>query len=433
MISKVLVASLAVSGALAASSTSSTSASKTSSSATSSAAVPSGCSMDVTATSQADLDKIAGCSVFGGDITIEGNLGTAFINGVKELRGGLKVNNATLLTSLSAPSLTEIKDDFELSQLTTLSTLSFPLLTTIGGAIRWTTLPALGNLQFNAVVDSVSSILISDTALESLDGINVDSLDELNINNNKYIESLDMSIKHVNALDISFNSKGLEVSFPDLIWAKNITLQSVSSVDFSSLITVNDSAGFKNSSFSSLDFKNVTSIGGTLAINYNDALDEVSFPNLGSIGGGFQIFNNTKLQKINGFNKLKSVGGAIEFDGNFTEADLPSLNLVKGGVDVESESTQFNCSSWNKAHKDGDIQGDKYVCSAPASQTSVLISVTSKASSTSKTSTSDETAAATSSNTGAAASSAAKNSASNYGVEGAVVFGAVVALAAQLF
>ena len=68
------------------------------------------CSKSVNVTSQADLDKVAGCKKLKGDITIVGGGADLVINGIQEIDGSLIANNLTDLSSLSAPSLETIDD-----------------------------------------------------------------------------------------------------------------------------------------------------------------------------------------------------------------------------------------------------------------------------------------------------------------------------------
>lgn len=283
------------------------------------------------------------------------------------------MDNATSLTSLNAPDLEEVSDKFSISSAVALSTLSLPKLEK-AGEINWIALPELDTVQLNTGVTDCPQIIISNTAIKSLDGFHIDRCSVFNINNNPYLESVDAKLESVsNTLEISYNSEDVEVKFDTLKWANNITLRDVSSASFSNLTNVNSSMGFVNNTFNGLAAPQVKNIGGSLAIVSNGKLSNVSFPKLEQIGGGFQIANNTNLKSILGFPKLKSVGGAIDFEGSFSSASLSNLDLVKGGVDVESDSSKFNCSSWDELHSNGDIHGDNYVCKGASTSVSVRL------------------------------------------------------------
>lgn len=136
------------------------------------------------------------------------------------------------------------------------------------------------------------------------------------------------------------------------------------------------------------------------------------------IGGGFQIANNTKLASLSGFPLLESVGGAVDFVGSFDNATLPKLDTVRGGVTVDSDSEEFNCSSWNGLQKDNGIRGDSYECKGASVSTSVAITTT--VSGTGKSSASSATA------TGASASGSSHSTSSSSGAAVAVAASSVI-------
>lgn len=157
----------------------------------------------------------------------------------------------------------------------------------------------------------------------------------------------------------------------------------------------------------------------------NSQLTNISFPKLSSIGGGFQIANNTKLLSILGFPNLTSIGGAIDFIGEFDNATLPELTVVKGGVYIESDSDEFNCSSWNSAQQDSVIRGDSYQCKGASVSTSV--SLTASESSTKTSGSSSGASAASATTTGSSSSS--KGGASHFAEVS--MFGAFAAIVFQ--
>ena len=63
---------------------------------------------------------------------------------------------------------------------------------------------------------------------------------------------------------------------------------------------------------------NLTTCGGLIFVD-NTELTNISLPMLTSINASYQIANNTQLKIINGFQKLSIIGGALDFNGNFTE------------------------------------------------------------------------------------------------------------------
>lgn len=321
------------------------------------------------------MDDIKSCSTFKGDITLQGDkLQDVELSGIKKIQGSLNIKNVTQMKTFSAPDLQEIEDSFSINVATVLNRFAMPKLTKVG-SINWVTLPQVRQLAFDAVVTNATDITISDTGLTSLDGINVQKVGKFDINNNKDLKEVNVDVASVsNSLDISFNAQDVATSFPYLLWANNITFRDCGEIQLPNITSVNASLGFINNTVKGIQAPNLKKVGGSVSFVSNRKLSNVSFPKLTEIGGGFQIANNTHLKSIMGFPKVKSVAGAIDFQGNFDTAVLPALSLVRGGVDIDSKSDKFNCSSWDKAHKAGDIHGDSYICKAKKHSTSVKLS-----------------------------------------------------------
>jgi hypothetical protein len=222
------------------------------------------------------------------------------------------------MAALGSGSLQSIGGTFGLNELTILTSLSFPRLTTVD-IIDWEALPALQALAFTTGVQKASSLSIQNTQLNSLDGINLQTVDSVLIANNNYLETIDMQLAYINTgLAIEANGRQVNASFPNLEWAFNITLRNVSSISFPSLSSVNGSLGFYSNFFESVSAPNLTSVGQSLSFVSNEDMTNASFPVLTTVGGGLQIANNTGIEDISGFPDLQSIGGALDFYGNFT-------------------------------------------------------------------------------------------------------------------
>jgi aspartate 1-decarboxylase len=240
--------------------------------------------------------------------------------------------------------------------------------------IAWQALPALSQLTFPATVSKATSVTISNTFLSTLDGINLDTVSVLQIDNNNRLKTFSTQVANVtSSVNINSNGNALDVSFPNLIWAANMTLRNVSSITIPSLAVVNGSLGFYGNYMTSILAPNLTSVGntatgqGSLAIDANGNLANVSMPLLASVGGADQIANNTALEAIS-FPSLKTVGGAIDFSGNFSTPQLPALNNVKGGFNVQS-TANIDCSGF-KAESGSIIQG-VFICKTTADATTL--------------------------------------------------------------
>ncbi|EHY55726.1 cell wall protein Ecm33 [Exophiala dermatitidis] len=313
----------------------------------------------VTIASTADATQIASCEKYDGDVIIDPSAsGTLAINGVQQISGDLICNNATQLTAITSDQLNSIGGTFNLTGLTILSTLQFDSLTAVN-KINWVGLPALQSLNFNQGVSKSNTVYISNTQLNNVDGIELTAVSSIDINNNPYLTTVNVNdlTNVTTALSFSANGRDLEISFPNLQDAANLTFRNVSKVDMPSLANVGGSMGFYSDSFETFSAPNLTKTGGTLAFVDSPNLSNLSFPSLTQIGGGFLIANNTNLKAISGFPKLKTIVGALDFAGTFSSVSL-SVTDVRGGSNVQTTSTNSTiCDLFKQAHDKGVIKG----------------------------------------------------------------------------
>ncbi|KAJ9646108.1 uncharacterized protein PV06_01941 [Exophiala oligosperma] len=314
----------------------------------------------ITISSSGDAQKIANCKTFNGDVIIDSTAsGQIAINGVQQIKGDVTCNNATQLTAITSDQLNTITGTFSLTGLTIMSTLQFDSLTGVN-KINWVGLPALQSLNFAQGVQQANQVYISNTQLNNLNGIELQAVSAMDINNNPYLTDVNVNdLKNVTtALSFSANGRDLEISFPNLEDAANLTFRNVSKVSMPSLSNVGGSMGFYSDSFKTFSAPNLTETGGTLAFVDSPELSNLSFPALTQIGGGFLIANNTALKAIAGFPKLKTIVGALDFAGAFGSVSMPSLNDVRGGSNVQTTSTNTTiCDLFNQAHSAGVIKG----------------------------------------------------------------------------
>ncbi|OTB09094.1 hypothetical protein M426DRAFT_51138, partial [Hypoxylon sp. CI-4A] len=315
--------------------------------------------------SAADATTIAKCDKIDGDVIIATTAGPDInLSGeLTEITGDLRAENNGLLSTLRSTSLETIGGTFALKNVTKVSTLNFPALGEVG-TIDWATLNSLPEPTFgNPGITKAKSVTIADTFIENIDGINVQSLTDMNINNNRRLTKFSTSIKSLsNTLYVQANGLNLTMEMPNLEWIANMTIANVTSFSVPSLHTVNGSMRFDSNYFDTFIAANLTSIqDGDLSFVSNPELKNISIPKLESIGGGFTIANNTALEKIDGFSALNEIGGAVKVRGSFTDVDLPALKDVKGAFEVVStEDIDDSCNDLND-YKGGVVQGD-YSC-----------------------------------------------------------------------
>ncbi|OQN99032.1 hypothetical protein B0A48_14893 [Cryoendolithus antarcticus] len=325
------------------------------------------CSASATQTIQnaGDAAALAGCQTFTGSIALAtGTTGVIALNGIQEITGDLVADNVTSVTQLSGDSLTTLGGDFILNGMTVLTTLSFPRLATAKN-INWVALPQLQGLSFTTGLQQTQSLLIENTQLGSLSGINLQTAASVMISNNPYLQEVNMQLGNIsNALAIEANGRNIAVTFPNLEWAFNITLRNVSAISMPSLAAVNGSLGFYSNFFESVNAPNLTTVGQSLSFVSNQKLNNASFPQLTSVGGGLQIANNTNIEKIDGFPKLQTVGGALDFYGNFSDVALPSLMDVRGAFNLQSSKDLTNtCNHFQPLSGQNNVIKGTYSCS----------------------------------------------------------------------
>jgi len=316
-----------------------------------------------TITSQADASGIASCSTYKGDVTIDTSAsGQIALDGVQQITGNLICQNAPAITEISADQLGSIGGTFGLSNLTIMSTLAFSSLNTVN-IIEWVGLPALQGLNFPQGVSSANNVLISNTQLNTLSGIELQSVSDLDINNNPYLNTVNVNeITNITgSLSFAANSKDLAITFDNLKQANNLTFLNVSSVSMPSLSLVNGSLGFYSDTFETFAAPNLTQTGGALAFVDCPNLSNISMPELLGVGAGFLIANNTALKKIMGFPKLEVVVGALDFAGDFNNASIPNLKDVRGGMNLQTTSSTFDCTPFNN-DKTNSITKGTYNC-----------------------------------------------------------------------
>lgn len=190
------------------------------------------------------------------------------------------------------------------------------------------------------------------------------------VNNNPDIESIDSALQSVtDTLSINYNAEKVEVALDKLTSANNVVFEKISSLSVSNLTSINGSLSVSKNNFDGFEFKELTSIGKSLSINENDELEEFDFPKLKSIGGALNIQDNEKLKSFSYFDKLETIGGSVNIDGDFDNGTFPKLNRVAGGFNL-STTGDLSCDSFTKLNSKGDIKGDKFYCRGASSTVS---------------------------------------------------------------
>ncbi|KAI5301745.1 hypothetical protein KEM56_001400 [Ascosphaera pollenicola] len=227
------------------------------------------------------------------------------------------------------------------------------------GSIDFEALPALQTLGFNKGVKSAGKLTITNTGLTSLSGISLETVGSIDVNNNNKLSEINVNeIKNITGLAaFSANNKKLEIIFPNLKSAQNMTFRNLSKVELPSLKKTDGLLGFYSNSFTSLSAPNLTSTGD-LVFTSNPNLMNMSLPKLTKVDGVYQVANNTHLRSVTGVSALESVN-AIDFAGNFTKVDLPKLKEVSGDFNLQA-TNDVGCTKIEKDIKD-NVEG-QFTC-----------------------------------------------------------------------
>lgn len=321
------------------------------------------CSHTATSTiqNQGDASAIASCKTFSGNIAVKTDVaGVIALDGVQVIDGNVAVEENEGIQQISGDSLEEITGDFILRDSPALNGVNFPKLKSVG-SLDFLGLAGLQNLGFDGEITKADRIRIENTELQSLDGINIETVETMFIANNKYINSIDMQLGNVtDALTLSTNNPLVNVTFPNMLWAANLTFRNCSSVELPSLESVNRSFSLIGNIFQNFIAPNLTTVGGALVVSNNVELTNVSFPLLTEVKFNLEVANNTKLREIESFPKLQKIKGALDMNGNFSKIELPGLYEVAGTFNIQSTGeVQKTCDDvFAPLAKNDSIKGD---------------------------------------------------------------------------
>ncbi|KAM0524047.1 hypothetical protein ACHAPE_001302 [Trichoderma viride] len=303
---------------------------------------------------------IISCDVVDASITVDASVaGGLSIEGPKTITGDLIITNASQLISISSSTLQSIEGNFDLQGLDLLSSLNMAALKSLN-KLNMQSLRQLSTFTFGTSgVSKASTIVISDTVLTDLSGLNINSVDSLTITNNKRLTAYNSDLANITSLlSVTSNGNNMEINMTKLTTAAEIQLSNVKSFLAPQLKTITQSLKFDtNPELTTFNAKNITSIKDSVTFINNNKLTNISFPLLTTIGD-MTIQNNTKMLAVEGFPKLSTVAGGIILRGNFETVELPALKEVDGGCTVLS-TTDISafCGFFNDAHTKKIIKG----------------------------------------------------------------------------
>lgn len=292
------------------------------------------------------------------------------LGSIIKINGNLVIHNTSAISKVKAENLKYITGAFIMGTLTSLVTLDVPNLVSVN-AIEWNVLPILNFAELNPRIVVTSHIIISDTSLSYIDAFqNIKELEILSINNNRFLETIKTNIVKVHQLlTIHANARDVQLEMPQLMEAENLTIRDTSYIHLPKLEVVYSSFEVIENLVTELNVPNLRFVGGTLGIIENINLAKADFNNVTEIQGGLMIANNNKLDRIDFFQNLKQIGGAIHFEGTFQDTVFDNLKLVKGSAFISSKSNNLDCNKWTSPPNGRSIiRGGKVKCSSPRKQ-----------------------------------------------------------------
>lgn len=321
-----------------------------------------GCDKPTPIEDNSQLSLIQSCQIVNGDLVIQKFKDPLIeLTNLEKINGNLIIKESAELVRVEAPKLTSL-NELKLSQLTSLSLVSFPNLRNVN-SLNWQVIPILSNIRFSSDVKDIENIVISDTSLTGFSGFQTKVLRNLDINNNRFLETINSNVESITGkLKIVSNASNLKLSLPDLKSVDTVSINDVEELNLSGLKEINSSISLINNHFQKLLLENLTSIGGTLSISDNTRLSDIDLKNLKDVRGGLMIINNTDISQVDFLKKLRVIDGGLEVSGNLEYLDFPELKLIKGSVKIKSTNKKFNCNKIIREKLSLALRGGKITC-----------------------------------------------------------------------
>lgn len=317
---------------------------------------------------QSDLNSLLNtCQKVSGSILISNEYQEPSVNfgNLQSIEGDLKICDTKSVMNIIAPSLRKIGGEFKVRNLTSLVSLDIASIEDLN-VVGWEIVPLLNNIVLNAGSTKMNKLIISDSALPNVNCIKkIKNINYLGINNNRFLENIDLDMEMVNdKLDIYSNAQDTSIQLSKLESVGDLSIRNSKTVNFPNLKHVNKSLDIIENYFTDLKLEELKKVSGTVGIIDNNNLKNVNMKNIEFIDGGLLIINNTKVSSINFLPNIKTIGGALQIEGDFNETEFPQLKLIKGSATFASQSDKFDCDKWIKpVNERSIIRGGKIKCS----------------------------------------------------------------------
>lgn len=291
-----------------------------------------------------DAQTLSDCGAFDGDVEISNSTtGDIDLGPLTAIGGSLNVGGASQMSGLAASSLESVGGTFALDSLTTLTALNLPALTAVG-TMRWVNLPSLQSFNASFGITKAQDVAISDTALDSVEGLNFTRVASIAITGNENLDSIHLNnlASVAGPLQITDNAWNTVVELPVLAHAGSVSLSNLSDVSIAALSQVDGDFMIAQSSFTRLSLSNLTTVGGTFRLTDNAKLSSADIPILRIINNGIMLSGSPGLAL-----ELPTLERAGSMSvGNVSEVSIPSLSQVDGDFLIaQSSFTKLSVSN----------------------------------------------------------------------------------------
>lgn len=313
--------------------------------------------------SQEDLQELSNCEVLIGNVIVQDfDYPIITFTNLEKILGNLTIKKCPEVVRIEAPCLELISGSYTMVELTSVALISYPALKWVN-VLDWRILPILSNVHFNNEIQGIESITIADTSLTGFSGFLANKIDNLDINNNRFLDTIESNVEIIRGkLHISANANDAKVLLPKLKKINRVSISNVERLNLDELESVDDSLSLTNNYFQQIKFPKLNYVGGTLSLKNNEMVNDLEFPNLNELGGGLVLTNNSLVERVNFLPSLRIIGGALELIGAIKEISLKNLKLCKGSAKVKSTSPVFDCAKWSRSEIVLVVRGGKIEC-----------------------------------------------------------------------
>lgn len=173
------------------------------------------CQGKIQINSMHELDSIRDCQVIDGSVTIQNLTSTQDsinLSRLQQIRGDLIIDGNSDISHVVLAGLKQVEGDFKLQNNRQLKHVDLTQLTT-AKSMEISVQPALNVIQFPSGLSQIDSFKMTDTMINKIDGLTTSKINDINIANNVYLKSVNLSRlqKVGGVISIASNGPGLSL------------------------------------------------------------------------------------------------------------------------------------------------------------------------------------------------------------------------------